>query len=74
MPRPNGRVVLYVRDMEPDAAIRIKRAARVRNIQLHEYLERLIDLHDSLRQLSSADGIVRKRIDLKDLKLEPMKE
>lgn len=39
---------LYIRNLSPEAAARIKRAAQVRGLTIAQYLERLSELHRDL--------------------------
>lgn len=45
---------LNIRNISPEAAARIKRAARARDLTLAEYLDRLSRLHEALRQNAEA--------------------
>jgi hypothetical protein len=57
--------VLNVRGLPADAAVRIKRAARSRNMTIGEYLDSLSKLHDKMRELadSGEDDVVKAELE-----------
>ena len=47
---------LYIRNMDQEAAARIRTAARVREISLAEYVARLSQLHEVIRTIADRDS------------------